>query len=594
MILRKGGKGPRTLALATLLVFVTSMLAFGGQARATLTDLINNPPTGWSVVARACSGGSCSSPELMTDADDTTYGVWSTAAGVCGAGGSPRTCRAYVQFARSSGVSTALVKSFRAVWGWGAGGTQTITTVSLEVYDGANWVTCYTGGAGSPGTILTDCPTGLNLNPGAGAVYARVNFIVPDSSNADLRLYSWELYSDSVGPESVDITNYVYNLRMYHPAFVRRISWEFVELPEWAGAWDLKDSAGGIKGSGDHPGAHAISIDIPCVPVCGTDTYTLTVHDTMNNKIASYAIDGEVCGSSGSVGCTVIGDTRPPYITSATFCYQSTSAQCDATFTSVGLVKVNYTFTGTPTVDYSISAGQLATGRVAPNMASVGVSGTHVPGTYTLYIPVANVSTSGEPFAVLLIVAPSAARAFAQGPLNFTSGGSTTVTSPPEPADTPPPCAQFDVVCGIGSLFNIAQSAIVTAFQNAVTGVMSRQPFSFLFNSAAAATAQFQRAQAAVTNSSTCSGVAFTMPSLPPVTYTAFGAEHTSNPRYYAFNGNVPSPSPFAFSALRCQDLEPWGGSTWWQGLRAVMGPALILGYAFQLFRRYEVKPVIG
>lgn len=592
------GRGPRTLTLIIVACVILSLIP-APAAGSHGTDIVNAAITGWTSTASgvACPAGlSCDGTDVTGDRVD----------GHCGSQdvgrGTHNYCTGYVQFTRSSGVTTFTIESIRVHamtcqngGGTGSCGGATLDMTSMVVQEliaGTCSGTAPELGYASQSADDTFDTGEISITPVVIAnneglcIFVEV---VAMNTSQWFTVSSFEAYAEPLGPTEVAITEYIYNLRAYHPPFIRRYTWEWVAEPEWSGTWSLTDSDDTLIAGEFRPGLnHFEQVDINCPVVCGDDTYLLTINDATNDRVAYYEIDGDADGQ-------LIDDVLPPRLVGITsFCYQATSAQCDAVITTVGVVKVTYTFTGTPGYEYSISAGQMLTAASVPNHGG-GVSGTHEPGSYTLYIPAANMDTDGPPYAVLLITAGTGGRTFSvSDELDFSGGGTVTTLEPPDPTEVPTSCPQFDIICGLRSLFNVGASAIMAAFQNAYGALISRQPFAFLFGSAAAAAGQIARAQASVEASDDCAGVHFTMPTLPPVSYHAFGADKTANPKYYAFNGNVPTATPFAFSALRCEDLEPWGGTDWWQGLRTIMGPALVMGYAFQLFRRYEVKPQLG
>lgn len=595
------GRGPRTLTLVIVTSLLLSLVPVS-PALAIDTDLVYTPPIGWAIQTT-------SPPANARDANDTTF----TIATICG----NQTIHSITQVAclwaatwdRSSGVTALDIERFRILTkacnggypytvtcGGSAvvthllierktdteGGCSSTAGLGVELYYGSpNATTTYDSGIIELDTSLTYVDASPTGTQDVICVW------VQETGAGDVLLNSLSFY-EPAAPSEVDITDYLYNLVAYHPPFIRRFTWEWIADPVWSGTWALTDSDDTIIAGSFRPGFnHIEQVDINCPIVCGDDTYLITVNDATNNRVAYYEIDGDATGQ-------LVSDIQAPRLTGVTqFCYQATTAQCDAVVDTVGLVKVVYTFVGTADYSYDIAAGQLSGTNAAPSMMGSVTSGSHVPGSYTLFIDV--MDTDGPPYAVLLITAGSGGRTYTVGgPLDFGGGGIVTTVEPPPPGDGPISCGQFDVVCGLRSLFSIAASTVIAAFNVAYQGLISRQPFAFLFGTATAASAQIARAQASVSSSDDCAGVHFTMPTLPPVSYHAFGADKTANPKYYAFSGNTPTATPFVFSALRCEDLEPWGGTDWWQGLRTIMGPALVMGYAFQLFRRYEVKPQLG
>jgi len=583
-----------TMGFTLLISFVLPPAPVAGSG----VDLINNPPTGWSVVARACSGGSCADPANATDANDGTFAVWNTGPGSgCGGGGAPRTCRAYVQWSRSSGVTTQLVQSFRALWGWGAGSAPNITSISLEVYDGSSWVTCYTAVAGAAGELLADCPTGLNLDSTTGGMYARVNFEVPDSSNADLRLYSYEVYGTSQTAPTT-FTDYVYGLRLLHPPFQRVISWFWAKT--WTGAWSISSANDGELVSHPGPGSGGTqdgteSFTIQCPVVCTHDTYTVHVQPNGGTD-GTYDIDSDLNGYA-------IAPTSAAIISYVEGCYNLTASQCAAPLAgAVDVAGVRFTLT-------TAIAGRDATGTVSFGRWDRTQDGCVFVGSYVTTAPLA----SGATYTQLISAWDQGGGFFdADGKqlwlvrwnssrdgyhetcktlaVDVTTGGGVSVRSTPVATTTP--CEGLEgLACAVREALAVAEDALIDRTTDAVEGLRSaalqKQPFNFIVRGYDGVSAQLTRALAAVTTTSTCAGYTMVLPSMPPAYYTGF-AGATSAP---AWPTSVPQPS---FTVLRCADFEPLGGTSWWQTIRGAMGTATYLLYAYSQLRRLQPHLALG
>lgn len=582
----RGGRGPRTLTF----ILVVSLL---------LTLVPYDPAFGADLAAGKCDDSRSSThydvyvASNACDSDDATFWICTT----CWAGGE-------VYLSVDLGTA-ATVGEFRIKTTPGnAGGDGGIYIAYSD--NGSSWTNAasqlpqqsayYTdAGSGASATrtfdyTMAEGTSGAGCLPSCGVMDAHRYWRVGTGggqATAGFRVYSFEL--EAGGPSEVSMEDYVYNLRITHPPFSRELWWEWRKV--YTGTWQVTDSEDEILASGDMPGNEFIGssehVVIQCAPICGDDTYTLYVDDTGDNVYASYEIDGDADG-------TLIDDVLPPDILWATACYNATLDQCAAPLNgAAGKVVIQYAWTGSESAIASFC--KTGTGTPPPCTGTVSSSSSQTEGTHAVTFTI----TVGGLWKIRVDDVTTAYDT-ALFTINYSTPGTVTSYVPP-PSDEED-CDSSDNLCylrgilvGIlGALGTFGSEVLTGAYDTITTALLAKQPFAFIFGSIGAAGSQIVRAQAAVESSDDCSGVDFTMPTLPPVQYHAFGADRTANPQYYAYNGTVPSPTPFVFSALRCADLEPWGGTDWWQGMRAVMGPALVLGYFVQLLRRYDVKPQLG
>jgi hypothetical protein len=599
MILRRWYGGPRTLVLLIVasLVFtlIPSFPAYAG-------DVARVPPSGWTSAAAVQTNGGCAGsnppngPTALLDNDENTnYGCTQAAS-------NPRTF-AYVRWTKTGGGDAPFtVESFRFTMGictsgWpsysscGGGTGLTHRTVKCENTSGTAADTVYDADISGQSKVTFDQ---VNLDTPcvistAGDRDTLKAYFSTSAQSGDAVYWTYEAYDDPVAPTETDIEFYIYDLSMSHPPFARVIEWKWKKT--YTGSWTVTDSDDTLLGSGSMPGNEfpgaSESVTIQCSPICGEDTYTITINDTGDNFVAYYEIDGDADG-------LLIDGIRPPDILWLQSCYNSTLNECPSPLNgAAGKVVVQYEWSGDESLPVTF-------GKVAPS-GPPDMTGT----TFT-----SSAATEGTRAATWTVTEGGSWVAYIENSVgNYdymvfsiaysTPGTVIVVTPPPDDSADGEGCdPALDNLgylgCVLGSIFS-ASGTLIRAFFNEVNArLMTRQPFAFILGSLGALTTQVERAQLAVSSTSTCEGVHFTMPTLPPVSYHAFGADKTSAPAYYVYNNNVPSPSPFAFSALRCEDLEPWGGTAFWQGLRTVMGPALVLGYFVQLTSRYRVKPVLS
>ena len=115
--------------------------------------------------------------------------------------------------------------------------------------------------------------------------------------------------------------------------------------------------------------------------------------------------------------------------------------------------------------------------------------------------------------------------------------------------------------------------------------------FNFIIRGYDGVSGQLSRASSAVASSSSCDGLTIAVPTTPPLPTPTGG---------YQVNGHVIAtiPPPTAtippLHIFKCADLEPLMGGDTWQTIRAAMGPAIWVLFAYAELRRLRPHPTIG
>lgn len=480
-----------------------------------------------------------------------------------------------------------------------SGGGNTLVTLECYTTGGTGWSWAndpawganYNSGARWAAGSSND--TGLFSTPRMSGTCYQVDLtIFGYGAGQSVGIYSLEGYT-TTGPASRPITNYIKNLRASHPPFERTYTWEWIG--GWTGPWDVKNVAGNVLLSGVGPVGFSPGFTVHCPVVCGADTYTITINDAAG-FIATYAIDGAADG-------TLIAQVTVPHVTRAVACYQATSGQCGALggewawgtgFPTVGAVLVNYTFSGDAGYTYNVKAGQGSLTAPPPAMASVGASGTRMPGTYSLFIGAGSITTLNDPHLILTVDNGVGDLSLAVMDLTFSTGGAT-VPVVNLPIALPETCGAVDPACAIRQIFAVAGEAFRFAVFDSVYGLrstmLSRQPFNLIARAYSGVSAQIARAQAATSSTSICDGIPIPIPAPPSLPHTVLPggdtwAIPTVAPFLPASGFGIPGGTMPSAHLLACADLEPWGGTAWWQAFRTMLDPALYLAYAYGWVRK--------
>lgn len=605
---------PWSAALTTLLV-ISWLLAFAQPARATGTDY-------------GAGAG---------DIDYAETGVWGCYNTVTNAG-----CGGTAGF--SDGVAGTLM--------YDASCPSNCTTRSIgyKVYNGHQYIpagtvltnvelTFYTGGTPLAGTFEIQCLTNGVLTPAtgsltyAGTVTAALTTpctIGTGGPSSDSGIVMTELTNTNAGGTSglgiiefkiygaatVGIEQYCYDMAVGHPAFAWTGSCKFRQAFEGtivftaspAGSFKVGATGnaqynpsvsftptGGFgPGSG---GAFTAGIDFEqdCYPLCQSDTITMTITDTTNGQSASYdflrADDG-----------LLQDPTYLPIFTSYSGCYNASTNQCGHSSAS-GTTDIEWAWTcnlpsGTIKVvgvdqapdctgsDSTVQIGPLnaATAGFTVTRYSVNAPG-QAAGSYHAYG--LTTSTTQNRIWIIELANP---RGTTRGSvtLDFTSGGNTDTYTKPT-ADNGETCAGLDFGCALRNFFYVSGNALVDLVSDVVDDLrdlaLTRQPFNWIVRAFDGVSAQLGRAAAAVTTTSTCTGYVMVLPTSPPVHYNTPAATFTVQ----TWPTSVPAPS---FAVLKCADLEPWGGTTWYQNIRAAMDPAIYLGWGLAQLKTLRRGPV--
>ena len=597
------------LAVAVVVALVIGPLSSSGEASGTDFAAGATSQAGPSDAAPACisaRGGQSPYTDCarMHDTDDTT--LYQTSGG-----SSVHDDQYCVDVGAGKSVTNVrlLIKSDSVPWsGYYIEGTNGITT----------WGATQCGhGTGTDGwttvTHVTSVTADMTTTFGSVQSYRwwRIS-----SVNATGPCGSCVMSFEVRGNASVAGTTYVYDVRMGTGLLSKTMQWRW--KLGYAGSWTL--TSGGSTGvahcfratgrvaqwndgsctasmaAGAEAGDGILASDYCTIAACGP--WTLAITDTTRGQTATYTFPSAGEG-------VLVGGLVPPVITSLAFCYQATASQCMSVpgfafmsaHTAVGQLAATYTFTGDPATSYTIALGQASAVYPLPAMASGYGTDTQTPcvaGVASCYIVIAG-DTAGAPIAVLRISGPGAESTWGSSALDFTNGGRRVADVTPVAGDGPAACDFYNPICGIQRVFDVGRGALwqlidcgdqtgqtCTGGMAAVkAAALTRQPFNFVARAASGVAAQIARAQAATVTSSTCAGIALTVPTPAPVVLPS------GNP-YGAVATVPPILSPLSFSVLKCADLEPWGGSSWWQAIRTAMDPAVFLGYAFVWFRKLQ------
>lgn len=596
----KGRGGPWAATVLTLVMVIT-LFPFSNRAAALLPDLTAN---GSSVVSSRTGMGGCSSGWSTNghDGDDTTT------TGTCSASGNDSYA---VNFTASQSVRYIQWK------GTISGGSFTDFLVTINVGSTCVWNSrspssglCGSTLHGSGGWGTGTHDTGvIDLgSPVSGTSVSYTIFMV-GSGATSTALYTFAAWgSDPTAPQ---FTDYVMNLTVHKALFSKWFTWQWVD--SFTGSWYIerdtdskycsfncssstRDHTAGYTES-DLPYGQGGSPSAPMDPCgiggCSGWTIHLNVNGVTGASDLTYHIDDDAEGTLiDAITAPVIGLFQLTYVASTdTATYLLAWGPEDTTADwCIGQRGENPLYNP---IDSCLASDTGVT-------ASVGETET---GTFT-------VSTGTTVFVAR--VTNSMGTVFRTVDLGTfgSDGGAQSVAplcgSTPTPGCTPNPtvveqCSFADVACAvrnIGASLKQALSDIldmgVEAFMaawDAIYGVISqKQPFAFIGDAVGNLVSRIADFNEEVSSTGTCPGYVVVMPTLPPITYTAFGAEHTANPRYYAYASGAPTATPFAVTALKCSDFEPTLGSTTWQSIRTMLGPVIFALYGWKLVREFGPK----
>lgn len=601
---------PWSAALSALLV-ISFLLSLTQPASATTTD--------WAATA---NGGSINSSDFTNpgntiDSNSSTAGTYATYGSFCNAYGD-----AFAPYNRVSLVSSKHIVQVHVKVTYpcvGSGGTNASGVEIACGSGGTAWVKKFLASSASQDEDL-DLSTGGTGYAG-GCVGALLSVRYWSGGNgANLAIYDFRAY-DAAQATPVSINQYCYDMQVGHPAFAWTGSCKFRQAFDGTITFTASSSAGSFKvratGNGQYNpsvtitpiggfgpgtgGAFTAGIDFEqdCYPLCQSATITMDVIDTTHNQTATYAFQRSSDG-------LVMDPTYVPVFTSYSGCYNVTTNQCGNS-SAAGTTDIFWTWncnlpSGTIKVmgvDQAPNcSGSDASVQIGPlNAATAGFTvtrysvGTQAVGAYSAL----GLTTSTTQNRIWIIqLANPAGTTRGSVTLDFTSGGNTdTYTKPTSGgtigSDGGETCAGLDFGCALRNFFNVGRRAVIDLVSGAVNELrdlaLTRQPFNWIVRAFDGVSAQLGRAAAAVTTTSTCTGYVMVLPTSPPVHYNTPAATFTVQ----TWPTSVPAPS---FAVLKCADLEPWGGTTWYQNIRAAMDPAIYLGWGLAQLRTLRRGPV--
>jgi hypothetical protein len=577
------------LATATALVLTSVPL----PARGIGEDVINNPPAGWDTDERSCTQG-CWMPANAFDNSDATFSEHGWGGGLgCPQDGIDRICTWSVRFDHNSGSTNSITISDFRVYGDvidPVGGDGGLKRFMVYVSNNGTESVCYDSGSIfiAPGQQLNydqSCTTEVTMQ--TAQMYVGLKTWGESNLGGWLDLRSFEVEA-SLGPSEVDITEYIYNLRIDHPAFERVITWDWAD-DECVGSWAITNVANeeldgepGPAGNcaGEFIGERA-RIVISCPIVCGPDTYTIFIDDLGRNQTATYAIDGEASGQ-------LIANSRAPVIEVYNACYNATTNQCSTlrpdlyTAQVAGKLEHNYRWRGDDSTvivarrdetrdppNYVVSSASVNTGEVEGQHARVQtITVTNQSSSYVLYIE----NGVGEyDYAIVTV--------------NYGTGGHVQVDPEDEPdeGDVRDCNGPFDlalVACRLGQLLDIAGATFDASWTTTTTAIhdaaAAKLPFAYVVLAVDGMSEHLAAAAAEVENTDECAGVTLQVP------------------LYYGSSPSDPTPSNLPVTVLTCEQLEPFMGTSWYQAIRIAMDPALWILFGWAQVKSLQPKPSLN
>lgn len=615
----------RALATVAFVALIVIGLVPPSPSNAVQVDLFRYAPTGWTAAGNTGAGSSVNSGCTDTggfahkycDSNDATGAEGNTGGGTnnCSVqtvhGTSRTVCEFSVGWTRSSGVTDFEISAIRLLAGYCASGWPHYSSCGSSPRSSIYGVLVTTGGSGTDPCHLTGSPTEnlwlpvvsagpvqdtgiVNLDtPITIASGDRIRICVANTdtvtswgSRGDFVVWSAELYDEPTGPEEVLITEYLYGLRLDHPPFERVIYWEWAR-DDCGGSWSIVDQDDEVFGgdflncAGDFIGQYERFV-IECPVVCGHDVYTITINDTTNNRVAFYEIDSDESGE-------LIADSTAPVITSFTACYNASTDQCVGerpdlyTAQAAGTLQTTYSFTGDPvnaTFGHDDPTQGLWWWSGTPSTLDAQTEGWYrrtftsvdedLSPTFNLYME--NFATEYD---------------WSSFTVDYSAGGHIEI-----PVDDGPPTDEGDirncsgpfglelVACRIGQLVDVLTATFASVVHNlwgpAISAMRAaaaeKLPFAYIVLAVDGVGAQLARAAAEVDNSDDCEGIVLNVP-------LAYGSSNLSA-----------SPSPFPINVLRCDQLEPVMGTTWYQAVRVALDPALWLLFAWSQFKALQPR----
>lgn len=614
------------LLVAMLLAALLIAIVPPSPARAIGTDVAHTPPTDVTVSATFDGDGDQSPPSpcvnaaAVFDANDST--CWGR--GQTGTNAQLYTHAKngfYLQFAAGASAVSFDLLSFRLLWtvcqygfSWNHGGCSTNVDYGAAPTILHYYVYCDDGSGDPVSDPLVYDSGSVSLAGGtiAGHDTGQVNLSSACAVNTSTtrRLHvkyttdghfgwgdgqavvvsSFEAYA--VGTSiPAEFTDYIAGLHIEHPSFRRTIGWQWIKT--WSGVWSVTDSdddvlAGGLSGASS--GTFGF-VSIQCIPLCGSDTYTITIHEDGHDEV-TYEIDSDDSGYLiAPAGAAIFVYVNGCYNASTNQCHDAAipvggSTHWDNAASSAANVRFKYECNNSSQLDPTCEGGTVWIGKAETDDFGCGTQNPlygPITGTSpnTLYEQVmTGWGTAGSMRGIVVWRSGTdpdvhACRVF--GPM-ATAGGIEV------PRETPqaqlPECDIYSLPCQIGIAIRDAldggrelwETAVDEAVGQLHDAAASKLPFAYVVLAVDGISDQIARANASVENSDDCEGVTLNVP-LP------YGGSNLSA-----------SPSPFPINVLRCDQLEPVMGTSWYQAIRTALDPALWLLFAWSQFKALQPK----
>jgi hypothetical protein len=599
---RKGAAW-RSLALGVLVSLILNL--FPARAAGITGNVMAHPTSG----SEACgisdwagiSGHTCTS---AIDENDATYYQSVDGSTSCSFNGNKCGYQS-VMFRWGSAGNTQTLLSFRlkGVFPASGCGDQGCVSGSYTVN-----ITC---GGTIRWSITTDA-TALDTG--------RINFTTPcyhgDGSSGDINInagfylpnghvivYEFEAYTDEA-VTTVPISTYMFNMRVDHPQFqwTASFSWKIgwhgsfvVATSSSAGSYYTADS-GGTTLTSSHTytsyTATAGTVYLPyfhqdCFPLCQSDEFTVIVNDTDRSQTATYTFTRS---SDGPVSDPI----EIPQFTAWAACYNVAANDCDADFdpshthsSGAGTTDITYAFLGS---NANVQVGPRSNLNAFTFQTVRSTQMDQTAGTYTYWGLTTSTSQNRD---WLFGATNDKGSDYANAVLNFTTGGVTAggTSSVIGGGQSSSDCGDIDPLCALRQVFNIAAGAVSDLITNDDgTGALdrlhdlalSKQPFNFIVRAYDGISGQIGRAVAAVTSTTDCPGITFSLSStVLPSTING----------YTVWPSGMTRPE---FTILRCADFEDLVGSSWYQTVRTVLDPAIYLLWGYSQLRRLQPQTVVA
>jgi len=578
----------QVVSVCALVALITALIP---PAPATATDLAvghcdasyNAAPYSTYVAGRMC------------DTNDQTQFIIDSSGNVgCGAKvdlGSAETVHSVrVVVGTSSGYTVPIVFAHAGNFDSTCAGTNMTQQIGTGAWTGDTSSTC----DGNPCHIYT-----YTFSSDVSLRYWSVRY---NGGANGFQLFSFEL---TEGTPPTDFADYVYGLRLDHPAFQRVITWWWKQT--WSGTAEVTNGAseelfiddGGVENA-------KVVVTILCPVACGDDVYTIHVTpDGMSE--ATYELDSDVDGQ-------VIASPSRPVVTDMFACFNVTTDQCAAPYdddAGYGVVRWQYACSdGAPGPSGTCDPTVILLGRSKFSGScsfeeSFEVSQPKYAGV--VYATRFNLGFDEDAGVLGLYVSNvvngdlHSCRTFA---INYATGGVIGGVTVPPPGGSggstgDEGCDSNPVVCGLGDVVKGVLVALfvpcgmgpratddcdeVVTFEGLRAVLESREPFASII-AAYTALGDVVNTDADITDGEYCDDFVLATFELPDPEGWKWPEGDTSrtviNRQYTEQNWSVPL----------C--LETIGGTTEYQELfRPLMGGFVYLTFLFNMVKHYSPKP---